>query len=121
MTRRDAPTDRLDAYRGAGVEVAPLPTDAAGALSLTVVLHELAARGLTRVLVEGGGQLAAGLLRYNFVDRLVWFRSPRVIGGDGIPAIAGFGLDRLAETPNFEPRGATTLGEDVMETFARAG
>jgi diaminohydroxyphosphoribosylaminopyrimidine deaminase/5-amino-6-(5-phosphoribosylamino)uracil reductase len=85
------------------------------------VLHELAGRGLTRVLVEGGGQLAAGLLRYNFVDRLVWFRSPRVIGGDGIPAIAGFGLDLLADTPRFRPLGATTLGEDVMETFARAG
>lgn len=119
LTRRDAPADRLDAYREAGVEVAPLPTDAHGALSLTAALHELAARGLTRVLVEGGGQLAAGLLRYNLVDRVVWFRSPRVIGGDGIPAIAGFGLDRLADTPTFRCVGATPLGDDVMESYVR--
>ena len=119
MTRRDVPADRLDAYRGAGVEVAALPTDAHGALSLTATLHELAARGLTRVLVEGGGQLAAGLLRYNLVDRLVWFRSPRVIGGDGIPAIAGFGLAQLAATPMFRSTGATSLGEDVMESYVR--
>jgi diaminohydroxyphosphoribosylaminopyrimidine deaminase/5-amino-6-(5-phosphoribosylamino)uracil reductase len=119
MTRRDVPADRLAAYRGAGVEVAPLPTDAHGALSLTAGLHELAARGLTRVLVEGGGQLAAALLRYNLVDRIVWFRSPRVIGGDGLPAIAGFGLDRLAETPRFQPAGATPVGEDIMESFVR--
>jgi diaminohydroxyphosphoribosylaminopyrimidine deaminase/5-amino-6-(5-phosphoribosylamino)uracil reductase len=119
MTRRDVPADRLEAYRGAGVEVAPLATDAHGALSLTAALHELAARGLTRVLVEGGGQLAAALLRYNLVDRIVWFRSPRVIGGDGIPAIAGFGLDALADTPRFHPTGATSLSDEVMETFVR--
>lgn len=119
LTRRDVPADRLDAYRGAGMDVAALPTDTHGALSLTAALHELAARGLTRVLVEGGGQLAAGLLRYNLVDRIVWFRSPRVIGGDGIPAIAGFGLDQLADTPMFRPTGATSLGEDVMESYVR--
>lgn len=119
MTRRDVPADRLDAYRGAGVEVAALPADSHGALSLTAALHELAARGLTRVLVEGGGQLAAGLLRYNLVDRIVWFRSPRVIGGDGLPAIAGFGLDQLADTPRFRPKGATSLGDDVMESYGR--
>ena len=119
LTRRDVQADRLEAYLRAGVDVAALPTDAHGALSLTAALHELAARGLTRVLIEGGGQLAAGLLRYNLVDRIVWFRSPRVIGGDGLPAIAGFGLDQLADTPRFRSTGATSLGEDVMETFVR--
>jgi diaminohydroxyphosphoribosylaminopyrimidine deaminase/5-amino-6-(5-phosphoribosylamino)uracil reductase len=119
MTRRDVPADRLDAYRGAGVEVAALPADSQGALSLTAALHELAARGLTRVLVEGGGQLAAGLLRYNLVDRIVWFRSPRVIGGDGIPAIAGFGLEQLANTPRFRISETTPVGDDVMESYFR--
>ncbi|MBK1697929.1 bifunctional diaminohydroxyphosphoribosylaminopyrimidine deaminase/5-amino-6-(5-phosphoribosylamino)uracil reductase RibD [Rhodovibrio salinarum] len=117
MTRQDSPTDRLQAYRDAGVEIASLPTDSNGALSLTAALHELAVRGITRVLVEGGGQLAAGLLRYSLVDRLVWFRSARVVGGDGIPAIAGFGLDALADTPRFRLAGATSVGEDVMETY----
>jgi diaminohydroxyphosphoribosylaminopyrimidine deaminase/5-amino-6-(5-phosphoribosylamino)uracil reductase len=119
MTRRDVPSDRLQAYREAGVEVAALPSDAHGALSLTAALHELAARGLTRLLVEGGGQLAAGLLRYNLVDRIVWFRSPRVIGGDGLPAIAGFGLHELADTPRFALQATVPVGEDVMETYVR--
>lgn len=119
MTRHDVPADRSKAYRGAGVELEELPTDTQGALSLTAALHALAARGLTRVLVEGGGQLAAGLLRYNLVDRIVWFRSPRVIGGDGIPAIAGFGLDQLADTPRFHLTSATSVGEDAMESYVR--
>jgi len=120
MTRRESPADRLEAYRGAGVEVVRLPTDADGALSLTAALHELAARGLTRILVEGGGQLAAGLVRYNLVDRIVWFRSAGIIGGDGLPAIAGFGLDALADMPRFRHTGATSLIDDVMETYVRA-
>ena len=32
--------------------------------------------GLTRVLVEGGGQLAAALLRADLVDRIAWFHAP---------------------------------------------
>ena len=35
----------------------------------------LGERGLTRVLVEGGGKLAAALLRAGLVDRLYWFRA----------------------------------------------
>lgn len=120
LTREDAPHDRLAAYREAGVEVAAIPTDAAGALSLGAALRLLGARGLTRVMVEGGGQLAAGLLRGGWVDRLVWFRAGCVIGGDGIPALAGFGLDRLADMPRFTPRGTMTLGDDVMDSYVRA-
>ena len=48
----------------------------------------LAERGITRVLVEGGGELAAALLRAGLVDRLAWFRAAAIMGGDGRAAIA---------------------------------
>jgi len=35
------------------------------------------------VLVEGGAQLAAALLRAALVDRIAWFHAPAVMGGDG--------------------------------------
>ncbi len=119
FTRLDADVPRKEAYLQAGVEVVPLSLDAAGRLSLAEALQALGARGLTRVLVEGGGQLAAGLLQADLVDSLVWFRSGSVIGGDGLPGVAGLGLDHLGEAPAFARSGILRLEGDLMESFRR--
>jgi diaminohydroxyphosphoribosylaminopyrimidine deaminase/5-amino-6-(5-phosphoribosylamino)uracil reductase len=122
ITRHDAPAPRAQAYRDAGVELVRVDSDPeAGGLSIGAVLQLLGRRGLTRVLVEGGGQLAAALLRGGWVDRLAWFRAGRVIGGDGLPAVAGFGLERIADSPGFARTDTQILGEDVLERFERAG
>jgi diaminohydroxyphosphoribosylaminopyrimidine deaminase/5-amino-6-(5-phosphoribosylamino)uracil reductase len=122
VTRSDAPATRAQAYADAGVELVRVEGDpAAGGLSIAAVLELLGRRGLTRVLVEGGGQLAAALLRGQWVDRLVWFRAGRVIGGDGIPAVAGFGLETVGDAPGFTRIETVPLGDDVMERFGRAG
>ncbi len=80
----------------------------------------LGERGLTRLLVEGGGRLAAALLRAGLVDRLVWLHAPLLLGGDAVPAVAALGLDRLADAPGFERLSSETVGEDVLTIF-RAG
>ncbi|HVH79009.1 MAG TPA: dihydrofolate reductase family protein, partial [Stellaceae bacterium] len=94
--------------------------DAAGGIDLGTMLRRLGDEGLTRLLVEGGGQLAAALLRANLVDRLVWMRAPMVIGDDGIPAIAGLALDKLASAPRFALLSSETAGGDLIETYRRA-
>jgi diaminohydroxyphosphoribosylaminopyrimidine deaminase/5-amino-6-(5-phosphoribosylamino)uracil reductase len=98
-----------------GVEVITVPDD------LAATMNVLGGRGLTRVLVEGGGQLAASLLKAGLVDRLVWIHAPMTIGGDGIPAIAGLGLQALAAAPRFTLTSSETAGDDVVETFRRMG
>ena len=85
-----------------------------------MVLRGLAGRGITRLMVEGGGRIAAGLLREKLVDRLVWFRAPCIIGGDGIPAAAAFGVDDLSQTADFSLVSAVPVGDDIMETYTRA-
>ena len=81
------------------------------------VVQALAERGLTRVLVEGGSALAAVLLRAGVVDRVAWFRAASLIGGDGIPAIAAYGVDSLSETRRFELLSAEMVGDDRLETY----
>ncbi|WP_268877929.1 bifunctional diaminohydroxyphosphoribosylaminopyrimidine deaminase/5-amino-6-(5-phosphoribosylamino)uracil reductase RibD [Algihabitans albus] len=120
FTRDDNPKDRLTALREAGVEVLTVGLDAAERLDVTEVLAVLAERGITRLLVEGGGQVAAGFLRADLVDRLAWFQAGRLIGGDGLPAVAGFGLDRLVEAPAFDFEGFERLGPDLLECWRRA-
>ncbi len=117
ITRDQADRDRVEAYEGAGVEVMTVGTDAEGRLSLKAALEALGRRGITRVLVEGGGGVAAGLLRLGLVDRLAWFRASRVMGGDGLPAVAGFGLENLADAPAFALTDLARIGNDVLETY----
>jgi diaminohydroxyphosphoribosylaminopyrimidine deaminase/5-amino-6-(5-phosphoribosylamino)uracil reductase len=105
--------DDAPELRARGVEVITVPDD------LAATLHILGGRGLTRILVEGGGRLAASLLGAGLVDRLVWMRAPMTIGGDGIPAIAGLGLAELAAAPRFTLVSSETAGGDVIETFRR--
>ena len=81
---------------------------------------EFGRRGLTRVLVESGGLLAAALVKAALIDRLAWFRSPKLIGGDGRSAIAAFGIDGIAEAPAFARDSIFDAGDDVLETYHRA-
>ena len=91
--------------------------DAGGAIDLAGALAALGARGITRLLVEGGARLAAGLLKARLVDRLAWFHAPRLIGGDGIAAIGALGIAALAEAPGFERVSTETVGADLLTTF----
>ncbi len=111
---------RRQIYIDCGVDVIEAPPGPDGALDLVHVMGQLAARGLTRLLAEGGAQLAAALLRDGLVDRLAIFRAPSVIGGDGLPAAAGFGLERLADLPGFVALEQIELGQDRLETYRRA-
>ena len=69
-----------------GLEVSEVASDDVGRPDVDATLEEMGARGITRVLVEGGPHIVATFLRAGAVDRLAWFRAPDVIGGDGLPA-----------------------------------
>ncbi len=83
-------------------------------LCLSSVLADAAEQGITRILCEGGGQLAASLLRQNFVDSLITFHAGLAIGAEGIPALAGLGLERLDDAPRFAPVSVQPIGADIM-------
>jgi diaminohydroxyphosphoribosylaminopyrimidine deaminase/5-amino-6-(5-phosphoribosylamino)uracil reductase len=118
LHRDGADPVRKRALEGAGARLFELPASSAG-VDLAAAARALAQAGLTRVLAEGGGTLAAGLLRAGLVDRLAWFHAPGVIGGDGWPAAAGFGVTTLASMPKFEPRSHERWGDDSLSTFRR--
>ena len=84
---------------------------------LEQALKELGALGLTRLLVEGGSRIAGALIRYGLVDRVIWFRAPLLLGGDGVPVISGFGVDGIGQAPVLRRSGVSRIGADVMETY----
>lgn len=118
VTHDGNPAARLAAYRSAGVEVVQVEAEPGGHVSLPAGLDLLGARGVTRLLVEGGGHLAASLLRDGLVDRLAWFQAPLVIGGDGVAAVSGFGVERLDQAPRFLQAAMAQLGRDRIDIFS---
>lgn len=102
-----------------GVEIIRMPTSASGGVDLSAAMAALGGRGLTGVLVEGGGRLAASLLAADLVDRLAIFRAGVVIGGDGLAAVAGYGVDKLDLARRYARQSLQEIGADALETWTR--
>lgn len=119
LTLEDGDSARIEAFQDCGVDVVEVPEGPDHTVDLGAALMVLAESGVTRVLVEGGSHLAAGLLRAGLVDRLVWFRSARLIGGDGSPATVAFGVDHLGQTPRFERVEIRPVADDMMEIYKK--
>lgn len=117
LTLPSADPVRREAFLASGVTLIEIEPDADGSIDLAAALGALGERGITRLLVEGGGRLAAALARARLVDRLVWVHAPLLIGGDGLPGIAGLGLEALADAPGFERLSTETVGGDVLTIF----
>jgi len=117
LTLRSADAALREPLLRAGATVIEIDPGPDGNGSLAAALAALGERGITRLLVEGGGHLAAAFVRAGLVDRLVWVHAPLLIGGDGIPAIAEFGLEVLSAAPGFERLSTETVGDDVLTVF----
>ncbi|WP_238705794.1 GTP cyclohydrolase II [Serinicoccus chungangensis] len=95
---------------GEHVEVLRWP--GAGPMEPRAVLDLLAARGLHRVLVEGGGRLVSAFVRAGAVDRLYLTTAPVLIG-DGVPGLRVAGEDLLSDALR-PPARRYQLGEDTV-------
>ena len=120
LHRPGAPAGRRAALKDLGVETVEVAPRDGGRLDMADALRRLAEGGITRLLCEGGGKLAAALLAGGLVDEIALFTAGRVIGGDGVPGVGAFGLDRLAEAPGFELESVEPIGADVLSLWRRA-
>jgi diaminohydroxyphosphoribosylaminopyrimidine deaminase/5-amino-6-(5-phosphoribosylamino)uracil reductase len=106
---------RREALVAAGAIVAAVPSrqDPVGRPGVDVVaaLRDLAARGLHRVLVDGGAQVHRSFLDAGVVDRIELFVNARVLAG-GPGFVAGDGY-RLAEAPSFRIDAVERVGDDL--------
>jgi diaminohydroxyphosphoribosylaminopyrimidine deaminase / 5-amino-6-(5-phosphoribosylamino)uracil reductase len=104
----------------AGVRVLTIRAVGEDRPELKTVVQALEAEGLSRIFVEGGGQVAASFLRCGLVDALEWFRAPIVIGGEGRPAIGALAIAALAQAAHFRRVSVAELGPDLWERYAKA-
>jgi diaminohydroxyphosphoribosylaminopyrimidine deaminase/5-amino-6-(5-phosphoribosylamino)uracil reductase len=100
------------ALEAAGAEVAI-------ADGLGDALAVLERRGVTSVLVEGGGVLAGRLLTEGLVDRLYLVVAPLWLGGDGIPAFAGLPGSAIADAARWRTVERRALADDTLLVLDR--
>ncbi len=103
----------------AGVTVLQVQGNGDGRPDLQATLGALARCGLNRVMVEGGGHVAAGFLRCGLVERIEWFRAPIVLGGEGRPGVGALALSALADAPRFRRTEVRPVGDDLWESYER--
>ena len=102
-----------------GVTVLQVPAGPDGRPRPEATLDVLAEAGLRRVLIEGGGQVAASFLSLGLVDRIEWFRAPILLGAEGRPCMGALGLQRLAQAPTFRRAETAPCGADLWERYER--
>ena len=91
----------------------------AGGLDLWACFSQLAEEGITRVLVEGGARLARSLLEADLADEVLLFRSPAMLGGDIVPALAGLPLSSVERSPHFEVIERRRFRQDSLRRYKR--
>jgi diaminohydroxyphosphoribosylaminopyrimidine deaminase / 5-amino-6-(5-phosphoribosylamino)uracil reductase len=107
-----------NALTGEGVTVLRA-AHAHGRLDLVAALKFIAARGITRLMVEGGPILAAALLAADLIDEAVLFHSPMVVGADGVDALEGMALAALTESPRLKCVASESVGADTRMVLER--
>lgn len=117
--RAEVDVERRTAFEDLGALTIEAPADQ-GVISMPGMMSLLVERGITRLLCEGGGRLAASLLAAGLVDEIALFSAGKVVGGDGAPAVQGFGLERLAEAPGFELAHVEAIGDDLLSWWRAA-
>jgi diaminohydroxyphosphoribosylaminopyrimidine deaminase/5-amino-6-(5-phosphoribosylamino)uracil reductase len=101
------------------IRVATTTTPPPG-LDLAAVLHALAEKGITRLLVEGGARVASSFVAAGLVDEVWLLRGPDAVGTDGIAALDALPLTAITQSPAFKRSASETLQKDVLTIYERA-
>jgi diaminohydroxyphosphoribosylaminopyrimidine deaminase/5-amino-6-(5-phosphoribosylamino)uracil reductase len=117
----DAEDGRRKAWTELGAELIEVPFQADGDMDLSSLLQRLGERGLTRVLCEGGGRLAAALIEADLVDEIVCYTAGLVLGEEAIPVVGGLEVAALQLAPRYRLLDVAPIGPDMRSHWRRRG
>ncbi|MGH7949789.1 MAG: bifunctional diaminohydroxyphosphoribosylaminopyrimidine deaminase/5-amino-6-(5-phosphoribosylamino)uracil reductase RibD [Candidatus Binataceae bacterium] len=99
-------------YQRPRVEIIAAPADREG-IALDALMRDLARRGISRLLIEGGARVASSALRARIVDRVALFVAPLIIGS-GLPAVDGLAFRRVRDAISLSDMTAQSIGRDWL-------
>ncbi len=113
---------RRQALDGLGVEIIACPERRGGGLDLKILLEVLVERGISSVLVEGGGETLARFMDAGVIDAWIAHVAPVFIGGATAPTpLGGNGVGKLDEATRTQGAQVRRLGQDIEIAVPVAG
>ena len=104
----------VEAIGARGAQVIACERDASGSVQLDQLLPVLAQSGIMSIWAEGGATLLGSLVDGGHVDEVWAFIAPRIIGGQGLPAVGGAGASTAAEALSLRDVSVEQVGGDVL-------
>lgn len=99
-----------------GVQIIPVPKSEEG-LELADILKIVYEKGVTDVLVEGGGKLNASFLREGLINKFLVYVAPKILGGkDSLTPFTGKNPEAMNEALNMLFDSVEQVGEDLLIT-----
>lgn len=115
-TVRGQDANKIKLLRELGLTVMEVAEDG-GRVDVAELFALLGKEGITSVLVEGGGELAASLLEAGLVDKLHVFIAPKIIGGRSAPTpVGGRGIALMQDAIQIDNTEITALDGDILIT-----
>ena len=118
MTSNTAEAPAAAKLGAAGVQVLRVKTSEHG-LDLADALRMLSDKGITRLMVEGGAQVAASFVEAGLVDEVWLLRGPNEIGADGVAALGALPLGAITQSSSFRVRASEKLDHDTLTIYER--
>ncbi|MGB3489413.1 MAG: bifunctional diaminohydroxyphosphoribosylaminopyrimidine deaminase/5-amino-6-(5-phosphoribosylamino)uracil reductase RibD [Xanthobacteraceae bacterium] len=118
MTSDTAEASAAAKLGAAGVQVLRVKTSEHG-LDLADALRTLSDKGITRLMVEGGAQVAASFVEAGLVDEVWLLRGPNEIGADGVAALGALPLGAITQSSSFRVRASEKLDHDTLTIYQR--
>jgi len=115
----DEELPNAEEFQERGAEVISVDIDADGLPLIKDALEQLAMRGITRLLVEGGPSVAQVFLAADLVDEAIIYQGAKPAGIDGLLPFVSEGLDRLSEGGHFTLVESRQFGPDRMTKWRR--
>ncbi|PKL79514.1 MAG: hypothetical protein CVV27_01735 [Candidatus Melainabacteria bacterium HGW-Melainabacteria-1] len=109
--------EHLRSLRHAGAEIIHCPDEGSPdpKVDLSRLMVQLHRRGITSVLLEGGGTLKAAALQAGIVDKVTCIIAPKIIGGaDAKTPVEGEGATIISEAYQLQRMHSRPLGTDLL-------
>lgn len=121
VTDREAPTwifttsnhatEKKKALENAGVKV--FVTSGEKHINLYEMLDVLGRKGVSSLLIEGGGEVNASFIENKLMDKLILYFAPKIIGGRLAPSfVEGTGITKMQDAIEFKDISFTQVGKD---------
>jgi len=105
---------RLAKMKDAGVRILAVPLKN-GRIPMRPLMKVLAGRGITSVLIEGGGKVIRSAFQAGIVDKINFFYAPKILGGnDGTAICSGSGPDRMIDAVDITDVRFERFGHDLL-------